>query len=78
VTETCIACHDTERKYFIDENVMQMIDQLQAAMNQPQIDNEAVSELRQSIEDESCFKCHLVHRPAASARYFEMALKAGK
>ncbi len=78
VTETCIACHDTERKYFIDENVMQMIDQLQAAMNQPKIDNEAVSELRQSIEDESCFKCHLVHRPAASARYFEAALKVSK
>jgi len=78
VSETCNACHDTERKYFIDANIVQMIDQLGNAVNQPQVDHEAVGELQKSIGEESCFKCHLVHIPAAYSRYREMAIESSK
>lgn len=78
ITESCIACHDTERKYFIDENVMQMIDQLQEAINQPQIDNGAAGKLIESIGNESCAKCHLVHIPAAYSKYREALLKGDR
>ena len=67
--ETCSACHDTERKYFVDQSVKTLIDQLEVSMNKSPIDPTEIMMLGQKIGDESCFKCHMVHLPAAYAKY---------
>jgi len=66
--ETCIACHDTERKYYTDATVLASIDQLGAAISGPSIDPEKVKKLSIEIGTESCMKCHLVHLPATHAK----------
>jgi hypothetical protein len=67
--ETCMICHDTERDYYVDESVKAMIDELGRALNAPSVDPTIVSKLsHQGIGMESCFKCHLVHVPAATAQ----------
>ncbi len=65
---TCMTCHDTERKYYIDETVQGMIDKLGQALNEPSIDPKVIEELSQGIGMESCIKCHKVHLPAAFAK----------
>lgn len=67
--ETCVSCHDTERKYYIDESVQALVDQLGQALMEPTIDLKVVGELSMGIGHESCFKCHLVHVPAALAKH---------
>lgn len=67
--EVCAACHDSERKYYVDESVTGMIAGIRAKLNEATIDPRAVGELLQGIGQESCFKCHLVHAPAAYAKY---------
>jgi len=66
--ETCMNCHDTGRHYYIDENVKSMIDKLGQALSSSPVDPNTVSKLSQGIGMESCFKCHLVHVPAAAAQ----------
>ncbi len=72
--ETCQECHDdkekkTERKYYVDESVMALIDKLGQILNAPTTDSKALGNLMQGIGGESCFKCHLVHVPAALAKH---------
>jgi len=67
--EVCEGCHDTERKYFVDENVTGMIAAIRSKLNEENVDPGAVGQLLQGIGQESCFKCHLVHAPAAYAKY---------
>jgi hypothetical protein len=67
--ETCDACHDSERKYFVDDSITGMIDNLKTKLNETTIDAGAVGELLQGIGQESCSKCHLVHVPGAYAKY---------
>lgn len=72
--EVCQECHDdkekkTERKYYVDESVMTLIDKLGQALNAPTIDSKVLGNLMQEIGGESCFKCHLVHVPAALAKH---------
>jgi len=66
--ETCMNCHDTERHYFVDESVQGMVERLGEALNAPVVDPKLVGTLTQNIGMESCFKCHLVHVPAAAAQ----------
>lgn len=66
--ETCMNCHDTERHYFVDKSVKSMIDKLGQALDASPVDPEQVGKLHQGIGMESCFKCHLVHVPAAIAQ----------
>ena len=65
---TCMICHDTERHYYVDESVRAMIDELGRELSAPSIDPATVTRLSQRIGMESCFKCHLVHMPAAMAQ----------
>lgn len=65
---TCVTCHTTERKYFIDASVLQMVQQLGALLESDIPDATQAIELGQRIGAESCSKCHLVHAPAAMAR----------
>jgi cytochrome c556 len=66
--ETCQACHDSERKYFVDASIDGMVDRLAAQLEQSTPDPKAVGELLHGIGQESCSKCHLVHIPAAYAQ----------
>ncbi len=68
--DTCGECHGTsERKYFVDEEIQDKIDNLGQALKNPSTFNpELVQGLMMGIGTESCGKCHLVHVPAAYAK----------
>ena len=66
--EICMNCHDTERFYYVDETVEAMIDKLEEALNASPVDPKKVGMISQGIGMENCFKCHLVHVPAAVAQ----------
>ena len=65
--DTCEDCHGTsERKYYVDESVQDVISNLGQALEDPSsLDPGQVQGLMMSIGMESCGKCHLVHVPAA-------------
>jgi cytochrome c5 len=65
---TCWRCHSGEIKYYPDEGVQGMIDKLGQTVENPSADPKVAVELVQRIGMESCFKCHLVHVPAAIAK----------
>ncbi len=64
----CVACHATERRYFIDAGVQQTVQRLGTVLQSDTPDAAAAAELSQQIGMESCAKCHLVHGPAALAK----------
>jgi len=66
--ESCMNCHDTERHYYVDQSIKAMIDKLGQALLASPVDPKQVSTISYSIGLESCFKCHLVHMPAAAAQ----------
>jgi cytochrome c556 len=63
--ESCGACHETERTYYVDEGVQSLIDKLGEALGGSSVDPKVVGELSQKIGLEGCSKCHMVHLPAA-------------
>jgi hypothetical protein len=67
--EGCEACHDSERTYYVDSGVTGMIERLRALLGSADADLSSVPKLVQRIGMESCHKCHLVHGPAALAKY---------
>lgn len=67
--ESCEACHDSERTYYVDSSVTGMIEQLATLLGSDAADLGGVPKLVQGIGMESCHKCHLVHGPAALAKY---------
>jgi cytochrome c556 len=71
----CAACHDSERKYYVDASAQSTIDALGAALKSPAPDAAAVGGLMDRIGMDTCHKCHLVHMPAAMTqmRFKEMA-----
>jgi hypothetical protein len=67
--ETCEECHGTsERKYYVDEDILKTIDKLELTLAGSQYDPKKALSLLQEIGMESCHKCHLVHGPAALAK----------
>jgi hypothetical protein len=68
-SELCVLCHDTERKYFVSEDIRSMLAGLATALEKEPVDQAEVGKLIQGIGDESCFKCHLVHAPAAMSKH---------
>ena len=64
--ETCMNCHDSDRYYYVDESVQKLIDELEQALNAIPVDVPKVEKYSQAIGMENCFKCHLVHVPAAA------------
>ena len=67
--EACSACHTSERKYYVDEDVFGMLARIKLALEAEQPDPGAIGGILNGIGEEGCFKCHLVHIPAAYARY---------
>ena len=71
--DSCEQCHEdkkrnTERKYYVDQNVQALVDKLGQALNAAKTDPKEIAGLAGQIGQESCFKCHLVHLPAAMAQ----------
>jgi hypothetical protein len=62
---TCEECHDSERTYFVDEMVHNLINRLEGTLSDPSSTPQAAGKLLESIGEESCRRCHLVHIPAA-------------
>lgn len=66
--EACATCHDTERHYFVDSTVFSAIDAVNSALSETPPRMDAVGGSLKQIGEESCFKCHLVHIPAAYSK----------
>lgn len=72
--KACLECHkdpagnEIPRKYFVDEDVSQLIAQLGQALSAETPDATAVQQLSGAIGNESCMRCHLVHIPAAATK----------
>lgn len=75
VKEACGACHDSERRYYVDSSITEMIDALATSLEGANVDPGKAQKLAQGIGMESCHKCHLVHGPAAMA---ERTSESGK
>ncbi len=73
MSDACMLCHETERHYYVSKDVTDMIANLEVALAQPEVDTPLVMGLLQSIGDESCTKCHLVHIPAAYGQQMMIA-----
>lgn len=72
----CEECHGANpRKYYVDESVQAMISGLEQILSGPSPDSQKANSLVQGIGMESCFKCHLVHIPAAFAQFPRAGLK---
>ncbi len=67
--ESCAACHQSERQYYVDAGILGLVDGLGAAMAAASPDPAAVRNALQGIGMESCHNCHLVHAPAALAKH---------
>jgi len=65
MSETCMACHDSERKYYVDDNIINMIKAIREEIEKEKPEIEKIKDLTNGIGFESCYKCHLVHTPAA-------------
>jgi len=72
--EGCKQCHhdpkgnEIPRKYFVDESILSMIDQLGQALAATPPDAKAIEQLSGAIGNESCLRCHFVHFPAADTK----------
>ena len=69
MSESCDACHSTERHYYVDNNVMSMINNIGEEIGKETPDIKKIQGLAEGIGIESCYKCHLVHQPAALSQY---------
>ncbi len=72
--ESCGACHDVERKYFVDAVLDELVSKIGTELQTESPDMQIIGQLSQQIVTENCLKCHLVHLPAtyAKARWNEM------
>ena len=68
LAETCMVCHDTERRYYVDAGLQTIINKVKVELNKPSPDPKAVGALQQQIGMETCLRCHRVHTPAAYAQ----------
>jgi cytochrome c556 len=62
---SCLNCHDDEMAYFVDGGVEKLLDDLNRALSEKKVDPGTIGTMIQGVGRESCFKCHLVHVPAA-------------
>jgi len=63
--DTCSYCHGTPREYFVDKSVKKMIADFGKELGKADPDPAYLDRLGKQIGNDSCFKCHLVHMPAA-------------
>jgi hypothetical protein len=58
----CSDCHTTERKYFVSDDIMAMVNQTGDQVKSGNITG--VEQNVQIIGMESCYQCHVLHQPA--------------
>jgi len=63
--ESCSACHESERRYFVDEDIELLLSGLAAALDADRVDANSIDHLTRRVGEEACSRCHLVHIPAA-------------
>ena len=66
--DLCTSCHDTEREYFVDAGVQNLVNRLEIQLESSNPDPARIGALMERIGTESCGPCHLVHLPAAYAQ----------
>lgn len=68
LNEGCKECHgkDDKRKYYTSSDVLNLLSKVADELNETQPDIENVSKTLNRAGIESCYKCHLVHIPAAN------------
>lgn len=68
LNEGCKECHgkDDKRKYYTSSDVLNLLSKVADELNETQPDVENVSKTLNRAGIESCYKCHLVHIPAAN------------
>lgn len=67
---SCKACHGEEKNLsYVDEDIDALLSELGKEIAASSPDQEKVRKLTQAVGMESCFKCHLVHIPAAFAKH---------
>ncbi len=66
--DSCISCHATPRRSFVDRDVQQLVEDLGRALEAPAPSVDAAAGLAARIGQASCSGCHLVHVPAAMAQ----------
>jgi hypothetical protein len=67
LADSCQGCHEKKSRYYVDREVQDTVDEIGKAFTSRTVAADMVIALTQQIGRESCFKCHLVHLPAAFA-----------
>ncbi len=65
LTKVCENCHETERLYYVSEDVMDMLVAIGVELTNEKPNPAQIGELSGQIGGASCRGCHLVHMPAA-------------
>jgi mono/diheme cytochrome c family protein len=60
-SESCGSCHDTERKYYVSEDVQALMKSVADELKKEKPDVEKIAGTMQKIGIESCYKCHKTH-----------------
>ncbi len=63
--KACENCHESERLYYVSEDVMEILDTMGAELTKEKPNPAQIGELSGQLGMVSCRGCHLVHMPAA-------------
>ena len=61
MNDSCYSCHDTERKYYVSEDVMNLINRAEEQIISNDLMN--ASSTMEQIGMISCYECHVTHEP---------------
>lgn len=61
MNDSCYSCHDTERKYYVSEDVMNLMNMAEEQIKSSDLMN--ASNTMEQIGMISCYKCHVTHEP---------------
>ena len=67
LADSCDNCHEKKSRYYVDRELQDTVDEIGKAFMSRTVAADVVNALTQKIGRESCFKCYLVHLPAAFA-----------
>lgn len=67
LSESCNRCHEEKSRYYVGRDVQDTVEEIGKAFRSRTVAADEVIALAAKIGRESCFKCHLVHLPAAFA-----------
>jgi len=67
LADSCQGCHEKKSRYYVDRDVQDTLEEIGKAFTSRTVAADVVIALTRQIGRESCFKCHLVHLPAAFA-----------